>query len=667
MDARRILLLAALLALAAGPPASTTPLPDPDDRWIRVETPSLTLFSNAPQGDAYAIASSLETFRFALSRIGGSLDTRSPVPTYIYLFKNDESYGFFKPRRKTPGGEAPDNVSGYLVKHRDGNYIAADATPREDPWAVIYHEYFHLYLLNNFTDIPVWLGEGLAECYSTFRFKNGVAYLGAPVYPHLHWLEQVPLLPLQEILAVTADSPDYHEGERQGTFYAESWALAHYLLWGPGGTGGGATEFLGRARRGGSLREAVNPLLAGDLEALRERLRIYVRTWRFTETDLKPGNLATENEWRVREMGREEVLFRLGDYLIHLDPGRAADAEEYFRGALRASPEYGPAYYGLAQVLAHARRFDEANASFEKALALNPSNQAVSLAYAHSLIDQTFPPGVQRRPPGETPPALKRARELFQRSTRLDPGAAGAWEGLGMTYLFDTGDPAPGIAALEKARQLLPGSVEIAFNLASLCARSGDAARARDLIDHVVSRSDDPEKRAAGADLLVRTEVAEALALISKGSLQAGLERLRLLREKAPTPELRGEIDSLLARAAQGAERRRLVGIYNEAVERAGRSDFAGAAALLRQVAGQSTDPDLALQAREALAKVRAAEVSARHFAWYRQAGEKLRDGKYQEAAVLLRKILGESKDERMLRAAGDLLERIRADYPDVP
>ena len=37
-------------------------------------------------------------------------------------------------------------------------------------------------------------------------------------------------MPLQELFAVTRDSPEYNESSRQGIFYAESWLLTHYLM-----------------------------------------------------------------------------------------------------------------------------------------------------------------------------------------------------------------------------------------------------------------------------------------------------------------------------------------------------------------------------------------------------------------------------------------------------
>ena len=53
--------------------------------------------------------------------------------------------------------------------------------------------------------------------------------------PHPELRER--FIPLPELMAVRHDSPLYNEGDRRSIFYAESWALLHYLLMGsPSGT-----------------------------------------------------------------------------------------------------------------------------------------------------------------------------------------------------------------------------------------------------------------------------------------------------------------------------------------------------------------------------------------------------------------------------------------------
>ena len=96
----------------------------------------------------------------------------------------------------------------------------------------IFHEYTHLLLRHNDPFWPLWLKEGMAEIYGTLEIAGGghTLRIGKPLSEHLHLLAEQPLVPLRDLFAVTHDSPEYNERDRQGIFYAESWLLAHYLM-----------------------------------------------------------------------------------------------------------------------------------------------------------------------------------------------------------------------------------------------------------------------------------------------------------------------------------------------------------------------------------------------------------------------------------------------------
>src|SRR5207244_12348069 len=97
--------------------------------------------------------------------------------------------------------------------------------------SVVFTEYAHLLMRNSGRGIPLWLNEGLAEYFSTFLLEsNGrEAIVGRPMAVHLALLNQR-LMPVSELLAVGPASPMYNEGDRRSIFYAEAWALTHYLL-----------------------------------------------------------------------------------------------------------------------------------------------------------------------------------------------------------------------------------------------------------------------------------------------------------------------------------------------------------------------------------------------------------------------------------------------------
>ena len=651
-------LLASLLCAASDPRAMT--LPDESEAWIRVDTAHLSLFSNASEEATLRIGRNIEVFRAVLSRIGPALSADSPLPTSVFVFRDDRSFRPYKPRQKGRREGAPANIAGYFVKHQDGNYVGVDATPASDPWSIIYHEYFHFFLYNNFTDIPLWFSEGIAECYGTFRAEGSAAEIGGPIRAHVSWLKTHPMIPPRRLFAVDFDSPEYHEESRQGTFYAQSWALVEYLLWGPASQGGSGVRFLRDLPRGSSLSSAIAPIVGKDETALLDRLSAYVKKGGFAFSRIAIDDLRLDDRARVAPLSRQEALYRLGDFLLHADPERLDDAEQHFQASIRIDASYGPAHAGLGQVLDERRRYAEARSAFEKAIDLDPSNQLIALKYAYALISEAFPPGVSRLPVGaDSPPALLRARDLFQRTTRKSPDIAEAWAGLGATYAYEDGDLGPGIEALETARRLLPARADIALNLASLYARSGQRSRAQDLVDRVVSRSDEPTTRAAGREVLFRADLAAAESLLAKGKLEAGLAGLRTLVESAPTPQLKSEARERLQAMESHASRQREVDLYNEAASKARAQEVDEAVRRLESLLEVARDPEVREQSARLLSDLR--QVRA-----YNEAVERYRRRDFKGAAALLHRILDESKDDRLVQAAKDLLVKVRAASPGV-
>jgi tetratricopeptide (TPR) repeat protein len=650
------------LLLAAAPAvqdAAAARRPGPaaaGEGWVRADTRHLTIFSDASGERALEIGRGLERYRGLLAAIASDLRVHSPLPTFVYAFRDDASFRPYKPRQPAPAG-SPLDLAGYFVKHRDGNFIGVNADPRTDPWPTVYHEYFHYFLNNNFSDIPLWFGEGMAEAFSTVRFKEGRVSVGRPLPRHLRWLRSNPLIPLEDLFAIDTASRDYNEGTRQGTFYAQSWALVHYLLWGRPGVPGTGIDFLRGLKRGSSLAAALRPLLGTDLGALRSGLEAYIGE-RLSHTDLEHEAPPAGDDGRVVPIDRAEALYRLGDFLLHVDPARVAKAADHFLEALGLDPRHAGAHAGLAQARAQQRRFDEAFDGFETALRLDPADGRIPLQYAYALLDRAIPHGVSRsRLSDDPPPELARARELFRRSARSAPDLGEAWAGLGHTYAFGLRDLAPGIEALEKARRLLPARDDIVLNLATLYARSGARDRARELVDGILRRSADPEIRAAGEEVLFRGDLEAAVALAESGRVGDGIRALRALRDATHHPTLREEADARLRALEDVAAKNREIELYNQAVERANQQDFPGASALLERFLERVSDPALRADAEDLLKRIRGISL-------YNRAVERANAGDREGAAALLRQILRAPPDAAMADRARALLAQIEGRAP---
>src|SRR5436190_9517300 len=191
--------------------------------WTRVNSKNFTLIGNASEKEIRQVATRLEQFRDVFTRLLSLAKFDSPVPTTVIVFKSMGSYKPFNPR----------NYAGYFQKGPDVNYITLTADARESAFSVIYHEYVHIMLDNTTGNLPAWFNEGLAEYYSTFLIEDDLkVHVGELIPDHLQTLRQGKFYPLRTLFAVNHDSPEFDEGKKRGIFYAESWALVHYLMLG---------------------------------------------------------------------------------------------------------------------------------------------------------------------------------------------------------------------------------------------------------------------------------------------------------------------------------------------------------------------------------------------------------------------------------------------------
>ncbi len=579
--ARAAFALGAILLFAAV--ATARALPREEERWMEARTAHFTLFSNASESYTREVGSRLETFREVLARLHPGLTVDSPLPTFIYVFRNDES---FTPYKKIYGGASVD-MAGYFIAHRDGNYVALNASPQGNPFEAIYHEYVHHFMTNNFTRLPLWLNEGLAECYRTIRIEGSEVAIGLPLDDDVGMLRRAKLLPIPDLQAIDENSAQYNESDRSGLFYG----------------GVRLPEQLARLDRGETLAALTAPMNGDDLLGA---LAAYLKAGKFLYSQFDLGSLKPNTEARVAPMPREEVLARLGDFLAHSDERRAREAEEHFQEALRVNRKHAAAYAGLGFLRDAQNKLDEAAAFYDRALALDPDDPRTCFLYATSLIRRSFPPGISSQAIGGEPPAgLARARELFARTIKLRPGWGEAYAGLGATYVFTAGDLKPGIAALETARRLLPARQDVAFNLVGLYARSGQRDRSRALIDDGIARFNDPALTRSAEQSLLHADAASAEELLNAGDLEGGLRRLEELAPKLADPKMKTRIEARIDEVKRLRRDRSDVELYNQAVERFNRNDRAAGCALLERVTREAADPKLQARARKSLEDAR--------------------------------------------------------------
>jgi tetratricopeptide (TPR) repeat protein len=343
------------------------------DNWINIQSKNFTCIGNASEGDMKKIVSRLEEFREVLSLMFTRTKIQSSVPTTVVVFKDDDSFKPFKPRYK---GKTENDVRGYFVNRPDGNYIvlSLDKTALS-PYEVIFHEYEHFVLHNNMKRAPLWLNEGLAEYYSTFTSDDQQKVtMGAPIGRHIMLLRERPLMPLKTLLTINHKSPEYHEGSKVGVFYAESWALVHYLMNGnelkrrPQ-----LVKFLSQLSSDIPLEESFKQSFGTDYAGMEEELRNYVSKFLFpTMVSKFTEKFQVAGGFQVGPMPEAAVQQQLGELL--LSNGRLEEAEARLHKALSLDPANTPSRVSLALLRARQRRSEEAISLLREAVKADARN-----------------------------------------------------------------------------------------------------------------------------------------------------------------------------------------------------------------------------------------------------------------------------------------------------
>lgn len=585
------LALALLLSL---PALAARPLEPPraNEKWFTLRADEFHFVSNVSPAKTLDVARDFLRMRAALGQLT-RLNVRSAQPTTVFIFPNERTFGGYRDavlQRKS------DSIVGVFAHAETGNFILLRSDVEEID-RTVYHELTHNFVQNTSAGIPLWINEGIAEFYSTFRTSGSDVHIGRPVAEHVHWLRGEKLIPLPELFATTSESPIYNEGTRSGVFYAQSWALFHYLM-ADDDRRARFARFLQLLNEGRSADEAFPAAFAMKHAELEQELRHYVRRSTFTYTKYSLSDVTIAEPPKPEPMTHADVLFELGHLLALTDRQNAQIAERYLEESLAANPDNAAAHADLGRLHDVAGRRTAADAAYQKAVQLGSNDAKVYLLAALSLFERFSGKSSTEIPQAE----LRQARSLFQKSTELDPRSALAWAGLGATYIADP-DPSPGITALEKSLALAPGNEEAAFHLVQLYANAGRHDDATRVFDAVLAHGSDAGMMAHAREALLLGEVRKLENLARERKVTEATALAKSILSRASNPSLEQYLEQLL----QNLDRMAAAEAFNEAVAKANAGKYSEAIEIVDRVLPAITDPEM----RQEATKFRG-EVAAR-------------------------------------------------------
>ncbi len=470
------------------------------DSWVSVRSKDLLVVGNSGEKEVRLVAARLQQFRQVVSKAFPTVNPDSPIPTTVIVFKDDASYAPFK---------VSENNAGFFQPGRDMNYITLSYETRGEQQQVniTYHEYTHLLVNNSFGETPAWFNEGLAELYSTLSIRaDNRVIIGQPIQRHLTTLRANPLLPLRVLLNLDYKSAYYNEIDKQSIFYAESWALLHYLMVGNNGhRAGQVVKFIQMLGNQTPMEQAFQTAFSSTFESMEAELRGYVQQDRFRFTEATFANKALPDVGMESALVSEaELQAYLGDLLFH---GNRADAETHLQKALTLNPNQGLALGSLGMMRFKQGRISEALKFLERAVAAETNNVLVLNDYASALCRPTS--NDAQLTLGYAPEVAAKARAALRKAIALRPDFPDSYNLLAYINLVTSTDIDQTTALLQQVSARSPNRIGFTYMLGQLYMHRDDYKRARPLLEKVVVGDVEPSVREHAKKLLTTITTIE--------------------------------------------------------------------------------------------------------------------------------------------------------------
>lgn len=251
--------------------------------WKRAESPHFVVYSDGSERSLRDYTLKLERFDALLtSRFGpGPAEQVRKLP--VYLVADARAL-----RVAIPG--LPAGIGGYYSSSENDVFAVLVRGDSDD---LLLHEYSHHVMARSGDDrYPGWLREGFAEYFATATVTpSGQASFGLPGPGRLRALNQSGWLPMDVVLRADGSLGINTETGRT-MFYAQSWALTHWLL-ADAGRVRALSAYVAAVNGGRDPVEAWQVTYNMTPDQLTAQLRAYLRgRMAYAKLDVPPVNPA---------------------------------------------------------------------------------------------------------------------------------------------------------------------------------------------------------------------------------------------------------------------------------------------------------------------------------------------------------------------------------------
>jgi tetratricopeptide (TPR) repeat protein len=352
------------LLIAASLPAAGASM----DRWVEARSTHFIVLTDASEKQARRLAGQFERIHLVFHTLLPMAEDDGAAPVRVLAVKDSRAMQALEPEAYLGKGRM--ELAGLFLRVPDTSYILLRLDAQQQhAYATVYHEYTHSMLRKAEHWLPLWLNEGLAQFYEDTDIDGRTAWLGEADAEKLQLLARNDLLPIETLLKIDARSDYYHDEDKGSIFYAESWALTHFLIVSDRIQGTHRLHDYTERVAGGEDAVAAAREVFGDLAKLQAGLSDYTMQRKFLYF-MMPVELSTQDATvEVRGVTAAQADAVRADLMAYT--GRVAEARDLDQTVLRDEPSNALAHETMGVLLYRDGDVDGARQWFEQAVALD--------------------------------------------------------------------------------------------------------------------------------------------------------------------------------------------------------------------------------------------------------------------------------------------------------
>jgi hypothetical protein len=337
--------------------------------WIEVRSPHFRVLTNGSHNDARHLAKEFEQMRGVFAERYPEFRLDGGAPLTIFAAVDEATAKSLEPATWKSKGAKP---AGIFHHGWEKEYVMVrlDTMLEDGATQIVYHEYTHTILHRNFHWLPVWLDEGMANFYGYTRFQQHKILVGAPP-PTRYQMPGRSLIPIETLISADQSSAYYHDEDKIYLFYSESWALVHFLMFGPGmERGKRLNQFTSLLQQGAEQKKAFQQVF-GDFKEMDHALANYLAKMSFQAGVLSDPPQIDEKSFNSHTLSLAETEAELGAF--HLWTHDLAGARPLVEQALKDDAKLGLAHEDMGFLNFSEGKDAEAFYEFTQANSLDPT------------------------------------------------------------------------------------------------------------------------------------------------------------------------------------------------------------------------------------------------------------------------------------------------------